>query len=399
MSETVVSLAGVGKRFVKYEDRPTLVEGITKALKRHRRGRIWAVRHVDLEVEAGEAVGVIGRNGSGKSTLLSMLAGVTSPTEGVVTVRGRLAPLLSLGVGFDPELTGRENVYINGTILGMTRREIDRRFDAIVSFAEMGEFIDTPVKFYSSGMLVRLGFSVAISAEPDILIVDEVLSVGDVGFQQRSFGRMMELQANGTTVLVVSHNVSAIQRVAPRTMVLHDGAVRFLGPTVDAIDVYYDALKLADEEESGEEGNAVRLTPVELFGPDGAPTAVVESHDEVTLTATVRFQTVVERPGFWFAVRDSGGLLLFAERSTSLADREIVPGSEFVLSMRLPMRLVAGTYTAVGGVAWGSPPNVQRVSHRKNFYVAGRAMAQGLVDLAPTVTVDGREVDRSELRS
>src|SRR5438105_3898304 len=179
---------------------------VTAALQfrnRTRRSRLWAVRHVDLDVAPGECVGVIGRNGSGKSTLLQMIAGVTAPTEGSVAVHGRVAPLISVGVGFHPELTGRENVFVNGAILGMSRSTIEQRLDDIVEFSEIAAFIDTPVKFYSSGMAVRLGFSVAIYAHPEVLLVDEVLAVGDLSFQLKSYERMMEIRQSGTTILVV----------------------------------------------------------------------------------------------------------------------------------------------------------------------------------------------------
>jgi len=388
---SIVSLTDVGKRFVKYEDRPTLVEGFGNILRRTRRGRLWAVRHVDLEVEAGDAVGVIGRNGSGKSTMLSMLAGVTAPTEGVVRVRGRIAPLLSLGVGFDQELTGRENVYINATILGMSRREIDERLGQIIAFSELADFIDTPVKFYSSGMLVRLGFAVAISADPQILIVDEVLSVGDVGFQQRSFNRMMELQKQGTTILVVSHNMSAIQRLATRTVVLHEGSVRFVGPTSEAISIYYDLLKIDDVENKS--GNApaagpVTLSPLELLTSDGKDTSFVESQDTVTFRTRLRIGKDVENPVFWFAIRDDMDTLVLAERCTDLGTYETKAGAEFVLTMRLPLRLVAGTYTAGGGLAWGTSAKEAQYTGKKTFYVAGRPMIRGIVDLAPVIGIE-----------
>src|SRR5581483_2154962 len=180
----------------------------------------------------------IGRNGSGKSTTLAMLAGVTAPTEGVVRVRGRLAPLLQLGVGFDQELTGRENVFVNGTILGMSASEIRGSFDEIVAFSEMADFIDTPVKFYSSGMVVRLGFAAAVAAEPDLLIVDEVLAVGDVAFQIKSFERMLAVRERGTTIVVVSHNMSSIRQLADSVVVLHQGEVRYRGAPSEGIWLY-----------------------------------------------------------------------------------------------------------------------------------------------------------------
>ncbi|MGH9084268.1 MAG: ABC transporter ATP-binding protein, partial [Acidimicrobiales bacterium] len=213
-SQPVIELRGAGKQYTKYEDAPMLLNRILSYRPgQTRRSKLWAIRGVDLQVEAGETVGVIGRNGSGKSTMLRMLAGVTAPSEGMVAARGRVAPLIAVGVGFHPELTGRENIYVNGTILGLARAEIERKLDDILSFAEIDDFIDTPVKFYSSGMFVRLGFAVAVAARPDILLIDEVLAVGDYAFQAKCYERMDEMRAEGATVLVVSHNLNVVRNL------------------------------------------------------------------------------------------------------------------------------------------------------------------------------------------
>src|SRR5690606_37347034 len=202
-----IELAGVGKRYRLAER--SLVQALRPSRRRTVR-QLWAVQGLDLQVEPGETVGLLGHNGAGKSTLLRMMAGVSEPTEGRVTVRGRVAPLISVGVGFHQELTGRENVYVNGMLLGLTRAEVEARFDEIVDFAELRDRIDTPVKFYSSGMFMRLGFSVAVHVDPDVLLVDEVLAVGDVAFQLKCFDRMRELSARGTTTVLVSHSMHAL---------------------------------------------------------------------------------------------------------------------------------------------------------------------------------------------
>ncbi|EMI17884.1 Polysaccharide ABC transporter, ATP-binding protein [Rhodopirellula maiorica SM1] len=201
-------------------------------------GMFWALRDIDLEIPTGEAIGIIGRNGAGKSTLLKVLSRITQPTAGRIELRGRVASLLEVGTGFHPELTGRENVYLNGTILGMTRTGIRKRFNEIVQFAGIEKFIDTPVKRYSSGMTVRLGFAVAAHLEPEILIVDEVLAVGDIEFQQRCLGKMDEVASSGRTVLFVSHNMATVRQLTERSVVLKQGSIAFLGPTEEAIDVY-----------------------------------------------------------------------------------------------------------------------------------------------------------------
>jgi lipopolysaccharide transport system ATP-binding protein len=201
---------------------------------------IWALRDVSFEIPEGQIVGVIGRNGAGKSTLLKILSRITEPTEGRAVIRGRVGSLLEVGTGFHPELTGRENVYLNGAILGMRKREIDRKFDEIVGFAEVDRFLDTPVKRYSSGMQVRLAFAVAAHLEPDILLVDEVLAVGDVAFQRKCMGKMTSVAQEGRTILFVSHNMAAIQNLCHRGIIVQGGAMAFDGPAAAAVSHYLE---------------------------------------------------------------------------------------------------------------------------------------------------------------
>jgi lipopolysaccharide transport system ATP-binding protein len=204
----------------------------------------WALRDVSFDVNQGDVVGIIGRNGAGKSTLLKILSRITSPTEGSVKLRGRLASLLEVGTGFHPELTGRENIFLNGAILGMRKVEISRRFDEIVAFAEVEKFLDTPVKHYSSGMYVRLAFAVAAHLDPEILVVDEVLAVGDLSFQKKCLGKMSEVSRGGRTVLFVSHNMAAIENLCTRGVVLQQGKLTFDGKSKEAIQYYLNSLSL-----------------------------------------------------------------------------------------------------------------------------------------------------------
>jgi len=199
---------------------------------------IWALKDVSFEVKQGEVVGIIGRNGAGKSTLLKILARITEPTEGYAEVRGRVGSLLEVGTGFHPELTGRENIYLSGAVLGMKKREIDRKFDEIVAFAEMEKFIDTPVKYYSSGMYVRLAFAVAAHLDPEILLVDEVLAVGDAAFQKKCLGKMGDVAKEGRTVLFVSHNMAAIENLCSRAILLDNGHIIYSGDTRSVIQTY-----------------------------------------------------------------------------------------------------------------------------------------------------------------
>jgi lipopolysaccharide transport system ATP-binding protein len=227
--------------------RETLVDAGAAAWKRVRgQGGVsteefWALRDIDFDVQPGEIVGIIGRNGAGKSTLLKILSRITKPTKGRVELDGRVGSLLEVGTGFHPELTGRENIYLNGSILGMSKREIDRKFDEIVSFAEVEQFLDTPVKRYSSGMYVRLAFAVAAHLEPEILIIDEVLAVGDEEFQRKCLGKMSQIGREGRTVLFVSHNMHAVSKLTSRTVLIAGGRVHSQGPSFDVIRQYLNS--------------------------------------------------------------------------------------------------------------------------------------------------------------
>jgi ABC-type polysaccharide/polyol phosphate transport system ATPase subunit len=237
-SDTEIEFWEVSKRFVLQEGR-TLREFVPAFL----RGRgfvepFYALRDVTFSINRGETTGIIGRNGSGKSTILKLIAGVMAPTTGEVRVAGRVSPLIELGAGFHPDLTGRENVHLNGSILGMSSREIREQFDAIVNFAELWEFIDTPVKRYSSGMYVRLGFAVAVHSNPEILLVDEVLSVGDAYFQEKCLAKMHEFQAKGTTIVLVSHGAALIESFCERALWIDHGALVAEGPAAVVVKAY-----------------------------------------------------------------------------------------------------------------------------------------------------------------
>lgn len=211
-----------------------------RALERDESSVFWALKDINFEVKEGEVLGIIGHNGAGKSTLLKILSRITEPTEGRVTIRGRVSSLLEVGTGFHPDLTGRENIYMNGTILGMRKKEIDAKLDEIISFSGISKYIDTPVKRYSSGMSVRLAFSVAAHLEPEILIIDEVLAVGDVEFQKRCIGKMEEVSSAGRTVLFVSHNMASVQKLCTSGIILEAGRKRHEGPILDIIERYLE---------------------------------------------------------------------------------------------------------------------------------------------------------------
>jgi lipopolysaccharide transport system ATP-binding protein len=284
----VIHVEGIGKRYRIGGGRrhDTLRDAIADRARRlvGRGGpkpapaEFWALREVSFDVKEGEVVGIVGRNGAGKSTLLKIVSRITPPTEGRVRLNGRVASLLEVGTGFHPELTGRENIFLNGAILGMTRQEIRKKFDEIVAFSEVEKFLDTPVKHYSSGMYVRLAFAVAAHLEPEILIVDEVLAVGDTGFQKKCLGKMGEVAKGGRTVLFVSHNMAAVQKLCGRTVLLNDGRLLTQGDTDAVITEYVRSFQPSTQPVVELDGRTqadadARPTRLRLFGRGGRPTA------------------------------------------------------------------------------------------------------------------------------
>ncbi len=267
MSDTVIRTENLGKRYIlgkDYKPAPTFlgraaqsVSGTFDWLTQQVMGPnpeqiLWALKDVSFAVKQGETLGIIGRNGAGKSTLLKLLARITEPTEGFAEIRGRIGSLLEVGTGMHPELTGRENIYMNATILGMTKREVDGKFDEIVTFSGIEKFIDTPVKRYSSGMRVRLGFAIAAHLEPEILIVDEVLAVGDAEFQRKCLSKMQDVASHGRTVLFVSHNMDAIQNLCSRTILVNAGAIQAEGATETIVDQYIKISSSDDKTATGQ---------------------------------------------------------------------------------------------------------------------------------------------------
>lgn len=283
MTDTVIEVHGLGKRYRVGERerylalRDVLARAIKSPLRFWRRPApdyLWALRDVNLDIHQGEVVGLIGRNGAGKTTLLKILSRITRPTEGYAEVRGRVGSLLEVGTGFHPELTGRENIFLSGAILGMTKREINEKYDAIVAFAGVERFIDTPLKHYSSGMQMRLAFAVAAHLEPEILLIDEVLAVGDIEFQKKCLGKMEEVASEGRTIIFVSHNVAAVTRLCNRCLLLEQGTVVRDGSTYDVVNTYLrsELATSASREWSSADApgdNVVRLRAVRVRSLEG----------------------------------------------------------------------------------------------------------------------------------
>ena len=307
----------VSKRYRIGSGRGSLREAIPNLFKRlvgrndHRStiGSIWALKDVSFAVEKGEALGIIGRNGAGKTTILKLLSNITIPTRGDIQISGRTSALIELGAGFHPDLTGRENVYLNASILGLKKREVDERFDSIVDFAELEQFIDTPVKRYSSGMYVRLGFAVAVHTDPEILLVDEVLAVGDMAFQRKCFQRMGELRNAGTTIVLVSHNVYQVQRMCPRTLLMDKGKLVMDGRSEEVANRYLQEAmgETLDQQRStpgiGSTGRGatqqtsgeLTLKKIEILDEDGEATDIIVTREVATVRiAFAANETVVE---------------------------------------------------------------------------------------------------------
>jgi lipopolysaccharide transport system ATP-binding protein len=348
MSDLAIRVENLGKQYriggpqPNYRTiRETLVDGIRGPFRRLAsvvrgqssaagNGSIWALKDVSFEVRHGDVLGIIGRNGAGKSTLLKILSGITEPTEGRAELRGRIGSLLEVGTGFHPELTGRENVYLNGAILGMTRIEIDRKFDEIVDFAEVEKFLDTPVKHYSSGMYVRLAFAVAAHLEPEVLLVDEVLAVGDAAFQKKCLGKMGQVAEQGRTVLFVSHSMSAVLNLCPRALLLEQGRVLSEGPVQSVVESYGQTLRARKGADIGERQNRrgqgrARFTRV--WFENGNRKTVEQAMSGKPLVVALQYESQVQGPLYncrvSIAVEDALGRALFV-CSTDMTQNEPV---------------------------------------------------------------------------
>lgn len=323
-----------------------------------------ALDDVSFSIAQGEVVGIIGHNGAGKSTLLKMMARISTPTRGSVSVKGSIAPLIEVGAGFVPDFTGRENVYLNGSILGLSHREIDKKLNEIVEFAEMAEFIDTPVKRYSSGMQVKLAFSVATCIESDILIVDEVLAVGDLAFQRKCFDRMEDLiKRQGKTVLIVSHNIRQIERLCSRTILFDHGRIRADGQPTEVCNLFYEiseghvvAQRANKKALSGSrmESGELSLHEIYLAGENGDPTPTVLAGDDIIVVAT--FEAIVDlvHPAFGIGIQTPDFLNITHKESFDDVTVASIPKGQFTIVCRfVKPPFLAGVYTLRIGVGVG----------------------------------------------
>jgi lipopolysaccharide transport system ATP-binding protein len=322
MRKTVIKVEHVSKKYSK-TIKHSMVYGLTDIQKnafgisshseRLRPGEFWAVDDVSFEVKKGEIIGLIGPNGSGKTTLLKMLNGIFWPDKGKITIEGRVGALIAVGAGFHPLLTGRENIYLNGAILGMSKREIDKKFDAIIDFAEIGDFLDSPIKYYSSGMFVRLGFAIAAHCEPDILLVDEVLAVGDINFQHKCLRRISDLMEN-CAVIMVNHGPEIIRFTCNRVLFLHHGKTQFLGAASEGVDNYIDfMIKRSTPINEKIKGSSVydpkaKIEDVRFFNDSGERITEINSGEtliiECTFTALEDIERTILGTAFYFEARE-----------------------------------------------------------------------------------------------
>ena len=310
-----VEIENVSKKFRLYKEKPSSLKARLISA-RARADDFWALRDVSFDIEPGQSVGLIGPNGSGKTTLLKMIAGILRPTSGSVITRGRIAALLELGAGFHPELTGRENVYLNAAFLGLSRKETDAVYDDIVDFAELPDFMDNQVKFYSSGMLVRLGFAVAVHVDPAILLVDEVLAVGDEAFQHKCLDRVRRFQRDGRTIIFVTHAVDLVRQICDRAVMLDHGSIHSQGAPDQVVRDFRLVMLQHDLDYATDEGTKeIEIVSAELVGADGGTASVIRPGEELTIVVDLRASAPVGDAVLSFALHDQDNRFVFGSNS------------------------------------------------------------------------------------
>lgn len=338
----------------------------------------WALKDISFDIKCGEVVGVIGRNGAGKSTMLKVLSRITEPTSGYAEIHGRIGALLEVGTGFHQELTGRENVFLNGAILGMRREEIARKFDEIVEFAEVGKFIDTPVKRYSSGMHLRLAFSVAAHLEPEILLVDEVLAVGDVAFQKKCVGKMEDVASQGRTVLFVSHNLAAIKELCQTSIVLDGGQLAFRGSVVEGLAHYGQSLTASDS--TGQTARGTHWRKVRVNGQSDGFATTINSDNEFFVEAQFHAATSIANGALFCIVNDAVGNQFVHQRINlrELSRDQLDPGTYLLRSVFPSLWMAPGVYTVYFKFIGQSADGRQEVHHSERLLLDVAGKAEGI---------------------
>ena len=386
MSEIAIRAVGLSKEYrigeigrARYQTMRDTVANLPRrifggAVVRQPTNTVWAIDEISFELEQGGALAIIGRNGAGKSTLLKVLSRITEPTRGYADVHGRIGALLEVGTGFHPELTGRENVYLNGSILGMRRAEITRKLEEILAFAEIAQFADTPVKFYSSGMYMRLAFAVAAHMEPDILVVDEVLAVGDAAFQRKCMGKMDEVARQGRTVVFVSHNMGAVSRLCTTGLVLQRGRVAFHGKVEEAISFYHRDVMNSRAEDQGRPAHVVfqeaahpeaefSMTRIEILDDDGNPKADLTTWDRARIRFHFYCRHALQRGAVVLEIRTIEGtrVIVLSTQPDGTLPMRFEEGFQAVDCVIDELPLAAGEYVMSAALA---VPNVENVWFR-----------------------------------
>ena len=391
MTENAITVEGVTKRFRLYHERNQSLKSTLLRRGRASFEEFWALRDVSLDVPQGAAMGLIGENGSGKSTLLKCMARILRPDAGKISTRGKVSALLELGAGFHHELSGRENVYLNGSILGLSKKELDRKFDDIVQFAGLDRFIDSPVKNYSSGMYLRLGFSIAINVNPDVLLVDEVLAVGDENFQRRCKEKFADLRAQGRTVVLVSHALDTIRDLCGVAAWMERGRLRAVGEVNSVVDHYLHVVDeggAGDDDAPAPERGPNVIVHIDLLDHKHEPTREALTGDAVTIRFHYELDGTVERPVFGMAIHTVDGIELTAADTSRVTLAAPPPGRGHVDFEIASLLLLPGAYDVSAFVTDGASGGVLDHHHRAFRFVvdAGGPTGSyaGIVDLGGT---------------
>jgi ABC-2 type transport system ATP-binding protein len=394
---TVVRVAGVSKRFVIRKEKSLKERVVNFGRSRRHAESFWALRDLDFEIEAGSTVGLIGPNGSGKSTLLKLIGGILQPTTGVIERRGRLAALLELGTGFHPDLTGRENVYLNASILGLSREQTGRCVGAIVDFSGIERFIDTQVKFYSSGMYVRLAFAVAIHADPDVLLVDEVLAVGDEPFQRKCMDRIRRFQHEGRTIILVTHALDQVAELCDRAIVLEAGQVQVDGGPREALRHLRADFETARQEERERERRSevarqptqARIRSLTVRDSQGSPLRKMRPGDDIVISVEIEATGKLIDWILGVGLDTPLGQIVYGT-NTKLAGVSMPPlQGRRTFDVRLPgVGLGEGQYSVHGAIAEGSGVEIDRLRDAAPFIVESDGICVGYLHLSPEFPID-----------
>lgn len=369
-----IELSGVSKKYILTKERPILAKSLFLP---QRKEEVWALKDINLEIKKGETVGIIGENGSGKSTLLKIIAGITYPTQGSIRVNGRIGSLIELGAGFLPDLTGKENVYLNGALLGFTKTELDEKYNEIIDFADIGEYINQPVRTYSSGMVVRLGFAVAIHLNPDILLIDEVLAVGDLGYQRKSLDRIYQLRAQGKVIVFVSHNLNQVEYLCNRVVWLEKGRVRIFDESKRVINLYLNAIDISAEKTLNEGGainiegkrwgtREIIITEVKIFDEKEKERYIFATGEKVTIELNYQVHQKIKNPNFGVAIFSLDGSYIFGTNThiENFPINQLKKEGKIRLNLE-KVPLLGNTYLISAGVTQGNNWNVPVDFHNK----------------------------------